>query len=78
MLGLISTELSYNHPVNSVQQNTIKSLNTPRQLSFECSQSGMSWKDRQNKRRKLWSVTLRLRDFVIQLEIQLLDADNFL
>jgi len=37
-----SIELSYNHPVNSVQQNTIKPLNTPRQLSFECSQSGMS------------------------------------
>ena len=45
ILGLMSIELSYNHLVDSEQQYTIKPLNRPKQLSFECSQAGMSLKD---------------------------------
>ena len=78
ILGLMSIELSYNHLVESEQQNTIKPLNTPKQLSFECSQAGMSLKDVKQTKETVLSVTSRLRDFVIQLKIQLPDEDNFL
>lgn len=79
ILGLIIVELSYNHPVNSVQQNTIKPLiNTPKQLSYECSQAGMSLKDVKQTKETV-ECNLKVNDFVIELKIQLLDAaDNFL